>query len=212
MGKEKIYHLEGIKNPIGWDGIHAPRPFDIKGDRYLHPLLNRGGRIGYTCYQVRDKDNRLFQISQSRLHFMLRNGVTLAQSRAFAFGTSKGGVIREYNNRKKYYSAFNTLDDCQETLDIVKFIVTGNEAPYYSYVAREKKFIRWWANKAYHVPFHSIDLFWDDAVENVLSNLKNLRYRQIKKLLCYVITELYALHKKRGTVSIASENDYRNYL
>ncbi len=207
---KKIYHLEGIKNPIEWDGLNPPRPFSIKADRYLSPLLNRGCRPGYTCYQVRDDNNRRFQISESRLHFILRNGITLAQCRAFAISTSKGGVLRKYENQRRYYSAFDTLADCQETLDIIKFIVAGNEAPYYSYVEREKKFIRWWANKAYHVPFHSIDLLWDDAVENVLTKLKSLRYRQIRKLLCYVISELFCLHKKRRTVSMDSENNYRN--
>lgn len=191
----KIYHIEGILNPIEWDGVNPPRPLRLRQKGYVTLQKRKGRRRGF--YHIRTAEKKEVEVGVGALTFMLRHRVTPAQYREHRIYTLADGSLYDRKQACKSRS-FPSIEELEETVRIIKAAKEGRYQPMYAYAREHREEIFRGACFLYYMNPASIDLLYEEAVETVFRQFAELRVYSIRRVRNYILSALKTLWSRRA--------------
>lgn len=191
----RLHHIPGIKNPIEWDGFSTPRPIRLRGTGYIAAFVD-SHRPHRTAFNLRDESGRRLQISAGRLIFMLRNGVSLQQCRELNTPFFEDGLPSDSHPRRVQYSIFQTLDECERTIAVIRDLQSGDPTSLYQYIQAQRDFIESYAWRNYRISRERLDFLFDQTLAEVEQRLTTCYFRHLQKISVYFLQRLYNLHMR----------------
>lgn len=188
-----IYKIPDILNKIEWDGVSAPRIYGVrkKGPLNLFPIRN-----DLYC-NLTDNTHGHVKVSVGRIIFMLRTGCTLQQCREFKVQVDKNGNLRDYSKAARPYSFFMNMSEIKETVRIIEDLSRGDSSSFHALFFRDRIFLKYTMYRLHGLSSARFNELFDEALENTEAQLRDFRFRSLKKIHWYFINEMASLFKGR---------------
>lgn len=189
-----IYKIPDILNRIEWDGVSAPLVHSIRFKKLLrpHPISNTPNVFFYNMVTT---DHRRVAVTVGRLIFMLRTGCTLRQCQEFKVQTDKNGILRDYRKSARPFDFFKNMSEIKETVRIIEDLSRGDSSSFHALFIRGRRFLEYSMFKLHGLKGARFNELFDEALENTEARLREFRFRTLRKIHSYFITEMALLFK-----------------